>query len=440
MLHSHVDNGGEKYYDIPIGYFSQKFSQRYKEEGMASKKGSNSRSRRKKKKGKGIAKLVLFLTEIVVILLLVVVGIHGYQRKVSAKIDRQEIKVEELEINELDAETVEILEGYTTIALFGIDNHEASNFTGRTDTIIVAAIDNDSKRLKLCSVYRDTLLNQTDGSYNKANAAYQAGGAKQAVAMLNSNLDLDIKNFVTVDFNAMVDIVDLLGGIELTIDSNEAAAMNGQLTVEGHQSENYIATLMETTGKNSSAVSAGTFLADGIQAVAYCRVRYTAGDDYKRAERQRTVISKIIEKAKKMDFSQVRSVISAVVSEMSTSFSDAELLDFASKMMDYELVEDVGFPFFKNTKTVSVAGDCVIPCDLQENVDYLHTLLYNDKTYTPTAAVRKISADIISKSGLSAQDADDRLYGSVPKSEMTLNAGGTAKDASDDTEAAEDEE
>lgn len=118
-------------------------------------------------------------------------------------------------------------EGYTTVALFGGDSREGQLEEGtHADCIIVATIDNQTKEVKMVSVYRDTLTEQMNGEIKKANNAYFTGGPQDAINMLNKNLDLDIQNYVTVDFKALADTVDLLGGIEVDIKEEEVQYMN----------------------------------------------------------------------------------------------------------------------------------------------------------------------------------------------------------------------
>ena len=394
--------------------------------------GTNTRGKKRlTKKQRRKRKITIFVIEIVVLLLLLA-GLYVVTK--LNKIDKEEVKESDLDINELDSETAELLEGYTTIALFGIDNHETGSLTsGRTDTIMVACINNDSKEVKIVSVYRDTYLNLTDGKYNKANSAYSAGGPTQAISMLDNNMDLDITDYVTVDFGAMVDMIDLIGGIELDITEDEAKVMNGEMLVDGHYCENYIEELEQDTGKSSSRVSAGTQVCDGIQATAYCRIRYTSGDDFKRSERQRTVLSKMVEKAKKSDIGTLNKLINAIFPEISTSYSNAEILAMASKMMEYEMVDTAGFPFYKTTGTVGSKGSLVIPCDLKDNVSYLHEYLYGDTSYTPSDTVLNISKKIVSDTGKTSSDANEQLYGSKSTSEDTTiddNASGSS-DSSD---------
>lgn len=377
---------------------------------------------KKKPQKKRKKKIAIFVIEMIVLSLLLLVLV-AYTKIGFGRITHESIKIGDLDINELDSETKELLDGYTTIALFGIDNHDAGNFSnGRTDTIIVACINNDTKEVRLCSVYRDTFLNIGDGVYTKCNAAYQEGGPQQAISMLDNNLDLDITDYITVDFNAMVDIIDLLNGITLTITQEELEAMCGTHRVGTdesgdpiyEQSENYLETVAEAANqKPDYNLVAGTQNCSGVTAVAYCRVRYTSGDDYRRSERQREVISQIIAKAKESDPETLVKIINTVFGEIATSYSNMQLLTMASQFASYELVDSAGFPFYKNTKSVGKSGSCVIPCDLVDNVKHLHEFLYQDMTYEPTDTVEAISKEITNKTGYTRDDADDRLYGSV---------------------------
>ena len=379
--------------------------------------GKKSPAQKKRKK-----KIAIFVVEMVVLSLLLLILV-AYTKIGFGRIKHEGIKIGDLDINELDSETKELLDGYTTIALFGIDNHDAGNFdNGRTDTIIIACINNDTKEVRLCSVYRDTYLNIGDGVYTKCNAAYQEGGPQQAISMLDNNMDLDITDYITVDFNAMVDIIDLLNGITLTITQEELEAMCGTHRVgtdeNGNpiyeQSENYLETVAEAAGqKPDYNLVAGTQNCSGVTAVAYCRVRYTSGDDYRRSERQREVISQIIAKAKESDPETLVKIINTVFGEIATSYSNMQLLTMASQFANYELVDQAGFPFYKNTKSVGKSGSCVIPCDLVDNVKHLHEFLYQDTSYTPTETVQEISKEITNRTGYTRDDADDRLYGSV---------------------------
>lgn len=323
-------------------------------------------TKRKKKKRKN--KIILFIVEIIILAALLV-GLYVYSR--MNKVDSTgEIEQDEVNV-ELDSETAEVLKGYTNIALFGLDNREVGKYTsGNSDCIMIASINNDTKKVKLLSIYRDTFLNVKDDTYRKINAAYAYGGPKGAIAALNKNLNLDIVDYVSVDFGAVVDAVDLLDGIELELTSQEVQIMN----------DNYIDEINKVTDHSSSKLSGGgTYTVDGVQALAYCRIRYTAGDDFKRTERQRTVLTKMIEKAKGSSLTTIGGMIDSMMDEISTSFTSKDLLQLAGDVMGYELDGSHGWPFELCTGNYGSQSSLVVPTDLETNVRELHEYLFDEK-------------------------------------------------------------
>ena len=328
---------------------------------------TNTRNTRRRKKKKN--KVILFAVEIIVLVALLI-GLLVYSKlnKVESgtgNIDKDEVNIE------LDSQTAEALEGFTNIALFGLDNRQTGNYDGgNCDTIMIASIDNDTKQVKLISVYRDTFLNVKDDTYAKINSAYAYGGPKNAIAALNKNLNLDIVNYVAVDFGAVVEAIDLLDGIELTLTDQEVQIMN----------DNYIDEINKVTGHKSGKLSGGgTYTVDGVQALAYCRIRYTAGDDFKRTERQRTVLTKMIEKAQGSSISTVSSLIDSMLGDISTSFTGKELLALVSSIMDYKLADTHGWPFELCTGSYGSKGSLVVATDLETNVKELHEYLFGEK-------------------------------------------------------------
>lgn len=226
-------------------------------------------------------------------------------------------------------------------------------------------------------------------SLKNANAAYAKGGPEQALSMLNTNLDLAITDYVTVDFSAIVECVDLLGGVEMTITDDEASLMLG-----------YIQELNRLTGNTASCPSSGgTYTLNGVQATAFARIRYGGGDDYKRTERQRAVLSAMIAKAQKSDLKTLNALINTLFSDIQTSFSNADLLALATNIFNYKLSETNGFPYEKTAHRYDKVGDVVIPCDLSSNVTALHQFLYTDMAYTPSDTVKNNSEMITSKTG-----------------------------------------
>lgn len=358
---------------------------------------SNTGQRRKKapSKKRRKRKVIIFTVEILV-LLVVLAGLY-VSLKLSKMDSGNKIEAKNLKQNDLTVETQETLEKYTTLALFGLDNRANGDFArGNSDVIIIASINEKTKEVKMASVYRDTYLNMTDGNgYRKANAAYANGGVDQAVSMLNVNLDLDITDYVVVDFNAVSEAVDILGGVEIELTSDEVDLING-----------YIEEVAEVTGKKSSGIyEPGLHNLDGVQATSYGRIRYTAGDDYKRTERQRLVIEKMVEKALSSDLATIDKLVDKVMSEVKTSLTNTEVLMLAKDAFSYSLGENTGFPFDKTAKDLGgKAGDCVIPLDLASNVEQLHQFLFETEDYEVTSAVKKISEEIVNNTGLSRAD------------------------------------
>lgn len=305
------------------------------------------------------------------------------------KIDTQKIDAEDLIINQevQKNKDINLGSGYKNVALFGVDSRDGNLGKGnRTDCIIVASLNNETKEIKMVSVYRDTLLDLSEGTYQKCNAAYSYGGPVTAINMLNMNLDLDIEDYVTVDFGAIADAIDLLGGVEIDLKEEEIDPLN-----------KYINETARSAGKKANRVEhSGLQLLDGSQATTYARIRSTAGGDFTRTERQRLVIEKMFEKALKADIGTINKIIDKVFPQVSTSFTLQEILMYASAYSEYTLGDNMGFPVDKTTDTLSGLGSIVIPQDLTSNVTKLHEFLFGVTGYTPSSTVQRINGNIIS--------------------------------------------
>ena len=282
--------------------------------------------------------------------------------------------------------------GYTNIALFGLDSTQQSLDSGnnRTDVMIIASINNKTGDAKLVSLYRDTYLDVGDGNYQKANAAYAFGGPEQAIKMINKNLDLNITDYVTVGFEGVTDLVDEVGGVEIDVQSDEIEHLN-----------NYQSTMATELGKEYVPVTApGVQTLNGLQATAYCRIRYTDGGDFKRTERQKEVLSKAFEKLKKSGPVTMIKAANSLSSEVRTSLNPAEIASLALKAMRFNISETNGFPN-DQYRAVGYIGDqsCVIPVHLTDNVVWLHQYLFNDSAYQVSSTVQEISDQVSAKSG-----------------------------------------
>ncbi|WP_242939851.1 LCP family protein [Roseburia sp. 499] len=348
-------------------------------------------------------KIILLVVELI-LLAVVLAGLWVWQK--LDKIDTDEDFGKDVANEDLTADTKAILGEYTTIALFGLDNRANGNYkSGNSDVIMIARIDNETKEVKLVSVYRDTMLNMMDkddeDAYSKANAAYNMGGPDQAVRMLNVNLDLDIKEYVSFDFNAVAEAVDLLGGVEVEISTEEAVAM------QGYQEE-----VAEMTGKKSKELNVGgTYNLDGVQAVSYARLRYVGNGDFQRTERQRLIVNKMVEKALASDLGTINELIDTIFPEVKTSLTKTEILSLAKDAFGYSMGENTGFPFDQETGSYKVSyqskkASCVIPADLASNVKQLHEFLYGTTDYEVTESVQNISDEIVNRTGVTAPKKD----------------------------------
>ncbi len=317
-----------------------------------------------------------------------------------SKIETQVLDAEELNMS-ISEEARERGTGYLNVALFGVDSREQNMDEGTlSDTIIIASLNRETLEVKMASVYRDTLLLQSDGSLNKANSAYSFGGPEGAVTMLNKNLDLDIEHYVTVDFDALIDVVDAVGGVDIDVQEEEISYICG-----------YATEIMEVTGRLSPGVTEpGLQTLNGVQATAYARIRYTLGDDFKRTERQRDVLMKIIQKLQGASLGQINQIIDSVFPKVSTNFTITEIFDYALDAFDYQVGETTGFPFDKTTDTLNGIGSTVIPVTLESNVEMLHKFLYGDSiSYTASSTVSSISSQITGKAGDRQADSQETL-------------------------------
>lgn len=333
----------------------------------------------------------------------VIFGVVAYVYAKWSKIDTQEIKAEDIVINEevKKNKEVDLGEGYTNVALFGVDSRDGNLGEGnRTDCIIVASLNNETKEIRMVSVYRDTLLDLSEGTYQKCNAAYSYGGPVMAINMLNMNLDLDIEDYVTVDFGAIADTIDLLGGVEIEVTEEELPYIN-----------NYIPETAKSAVKSPKLLEhAGLQTLDGTQATTYARIRSTAGGDFTRTERQRLVIEKMFEKAKTADLSTLNAIIDRVFPQVSTSFTLQEILTYATAYSEYKLVGNMGFPQDNYMDLLSGLGSVVVPDDLVSNVTKLHEFLFGTTGYTPSSTVQTVNSNIaytVSSAQSSGETYDD---------------------------------
>lgn len=366
---------------------------------MADKKTMTKKQRRIRRKRR--RRRILFALEILVLLMLV--GCLFVYAKLNS-LDFVNIDLGNIGISD-EVKNNQVMQGYTTIGLVGVDSRDGDLEAGtNSDTMIIASINNDTKEVKLVSVYRDTYLRigedeEGNGIYNKANSAYAKYGPEGFMRMLNSNLDLNVTYVVTVDFQAVAEAVELLGGIDEELSEEEIIHLN-----------NYCKETAEVTGMDYEPLEevAGVHHLNGVQTVAYARIRYTVGDDFRRAARQREVIYKIVEKAKNADVGTLTKILDEVFPNIKTNMSKADILSMGLSMLSYDIADQAGFPhdhvYGENVKNAMNGLDCVVPVTLESNVIWLHEFLYPEDAYEPSENVKAYSNRIIETSGYSLED------------------------------------
>ncbi len=310
----------------------------------------------------------ILIAVLIIILLLVGAAVYYVFNKLN-KVNYIEIPKEEIEITEGVEEN---LKGYRNITLFGIDTRDDTYEGSRTDCIIIASVNQETKQIKLVSVYRDTYLEIPGRGLDKVNHAYSYGGPALSMSTLNTNLDLDITEFVTVNFTATKDIIDYIGGVQITVTDAEAT-------------------------KIPEITTGGTYTLNGKQALAYARIR-KIDSDYARTERMRTVVTAVFEKAKNMNVGQLNSLADKILPEIYTNISKTEILSMIPKIASYSIIESKGWPY--ETKGATIGGVWYgPPVNLEKNVIQLHNELFNEQDYVTTEKVKEISGKIIQKTG-----------------------------------------
>lgn len=347
------------------------------------KKKVSAKAKAKKKR----KRILLFMGEVVVLAVMLLV-LWGVTR--TEKVGYLEIPEEEIVVNEsVSEEQLEVMKGYRNVALFGVDSTTgALTKNTRSDTIMIASINLDTKEIRLVSVYRDTFMNLGNDKYNKCNSAYAAGGPKQAISMLNANLDMNIKDFVTIGFAGLIDTINALGGIPMDVTNEEIHYLN-----------DYQYCIAEDLKRQYTPVSsAGMQTLDGMQATGYCRIRYTKGDDFRRTERQRNVLKAIMEKSKEASVSQLVEIANDVFDEVYTSLGITEITELLGEASQYKVVADDGFPTADKrwTGNIGSPGDCIVPNSLADNVSWLHEFLFDESGYVPSNEVQAYSDYITS--------------------------------------------
>lgn len=333
----------------------------------------------------------------------------------------------------VDLPQYEKQKGHWGIYIFGVDSRGTNVGKGtNADVNIICDIDHDSGEIRLVSVFRDTYLNINDGgSYNKINQAYFEGGPTMAAKMLNKNLDLNISDFVTFNWKAVADGINILGGVDMEISKAEFYYINS-----------FITETAEATGIYSPQLThAGMNHLNGVQAVAYGRLRLM-DTDFARTERQRKVIQAAFEKAKQADLATLNELTLALFPQVATSVDIQDLLSLVGDVGKYHIGETGGFPFARGDKNMGKKGACVIPQTLETNVKELHAFLYGEEEYILSDTVQTLSAKISNDTGMYTQGVSvghvSTSGGVIPSNTKPKTDGSTSKPKATEEETKEE--
>lgn len=287
--------------------------------------------------------------------------------------------------NDLGFEEV-INKNVKNIALFGIDTRNKNSFKGLSDSIMILSLNTKDKTVKIISVMRDTLVpieNNGQTTYAKINSAYSKGGPELAIKTLNKIFDLDISEYATVNFFGMADIIDAVGGIDAELTSGEISGTNN---INGCIDE--ICSQLGIRSGPYHIKSSGKQHLNGIQAVAYSRIRYVStiwgtSNDYGRTDRQRYVMEQLFNKAVTLSKSQYVSLAKALIPCAETSLSYTDIMGLATDiLLDSPTFHQTRVPLTEyqiGSKSVAGAGSCVY-YDLDYAGKIIHAFIYDDIT------------------------------------------------------------
>lgn len=287
-------------------------------------------------------------------------------------------------------------DGYWTIAVFGVDSRDGNTGKGAlSDVEMLCSIHRKTGEIRLLSVFRDTYLRiDQKEDFDKINEAYFLGGPEQAIKALEDNLDLQIDDYATFNWKAVVDAINVLGGVDIDITDKEFAYINS-----------FITETVNSTGVGSYQLEhSGMNHLDGVQAVAYARLRLM-DTDFNRTGRQRKVLGQAMEKAKNSDLKTLTTLIGTVYPQTKTSIGVDNLAGMAKNAKKYYISQTSGFPFSHQEIKIGKKA-CVVPTTLESNVIQLHSFLYNTENYVPSENLKSISTHIIEVSGLGEPGKD----------------------------------
>ena len=323
-------------------------------------------SNRKPKKNLWI-KIILGL---LVVIAIVAGVVFATMNKTINKMEKVDIDKNDLNINEEEIKSYENAGSIKNIALFGIDAVEGE--AGRSDSIMIATIDTIHKKVKLTSIMRDSYVNIPDYGMDKINHAYAYGGAQLSMKTINNNFGLNVENFAAVNFSSLPEIINILGGVELNITDEELQYIN-----------KYIDGINNLEGTNSPHITtSGVQTVDGVQALAYSRIRYTSGGDYVRTERHRNVISGLFNKLLSLPKTSYLGVLNKILPFIQTNMTSSEIFALGTNslgVMGNIKLEQERFPLDGYSEGTYINNIYYLSFDIETTKKFFMDYIFDDK-------------------------------------------------------------
>ena len=293
------------------------------------------------------------------------------EEKKGRVLDESELNEIHQQMNQLsDVDTVEDEDVYNLL-LVGVDRRDKT-WNGNSDSMMLVSINHTAKRVSVVSLMRDTYVNIPEHGYNKLNTAYALGGGPLLTETITDTYKVDVSRYAAVDFENMIQIIDALGGIDLEMTDAEVEVANG-----------YMLDMCNTLGLNGYDYvlpGGGVYHCNGVQAVAYARNRFVGNSDYARTERQRYVISQIIEEVKRMDVVRLTQFVKDVLPLVTHNVEESEIWDLVTKapeILQYKFVQD-RIPYDNMYDVIYVDSQDMLVPQWETTIEKLHNTIYGN--------------------------------------------------------------
>lgn len=344
----------------------------YDDEYVKRKRKAHKQYLQKKKKRRRIRRV--FVTLFLILSILIGYGVARLQLTFNSVLDAR-AETSEGDINDVDLSNIDVIgdDKVINILLIGSDKRASQTATGRSDSTMIATIDMKHNQLKLTSLMRDMFVSIPGYENNRFNAAYSFGGVPLVYQTIATNFGVRLDGYVLVDFEAFENVINQIGGVEVTITESEYEHIQSYYSVESRKK--YKDALKLKPGKNNM---------NGIQALAYSRIRKEGNGDFRRTERQRVVLQAIFTKAKTLSFNELINMAKSVLPYISTDLTNDEMISYMKSilMMGTTQINQYRLPVDGTYTDETIRSMKVLVPDIEKNAQLLQNFIFNDVTET----------------------------------------------------------